>query len=261
MPRLRPLALFAAGLLLGATAGVVSGAIPSGGGVYTACYDTKGGTIHLVDSSVTTCPRGQQGPVTWNQIGQQGPPGPVGSPGPSGVPGPSGPPGPSGVLGTLDDVNGLPCTNPSTGGAGEAAVVMNGYTGAAEIGCAVGPTGLTPDSWNNTPNGAETVSVACGGAVSRTGTTVPIGTNDWFKVSYALTSACPGLRIRLTANVSQSVRFDVTDANGTRLNGNGYELNGGLQLGWTFTSLPNPVWVRVWSPFVRANYTLVIDEP
>src|SRR5690242_1026048 len=44
--RLRPFALFGAGLLIGVTVGVAQAAIPSATGVYTACYDAKGGTLH-----------------------------------------------------------------------------------------------------------------------------------------------------------------------------------------------------------------------
>lgn len=88
--RLRGIALFGAGLLLGSTAGLVSAAIPSSTGTYTACYETKTGIVHLIDSGAT-CPRGQQGPVTWNEAGEQGPAGPQGSQGPVGPQGPAGP--------------------------------------------------------------------------------------------------------------------------------------------------------------------------
>jgi len=249
MFRLRSLALFGAGLLLGTSAGIVSGAIPSGSGVYSACFDKRDGTLHLIDEGVATCAKGQQGPVTWNQVGPQGP---------AGSPGPAGPQGSPGVLGSLDSIEGLPCTRGAS--SGDTKLVSNTLTGEAVIACVIGLAdgALAPDSWNNTPSTAAALTLTCGTSSQVVGTTVPVGTNDWFKVTYALTATCPSLRIRLVTNPNNWARFDVTDADGVRLNHNDYETSG-FEFGATITS-PNPVWIRVWSPYIRTNYVLAIDE-
>ncbi len=71
LQRGRSLALILAGVLLGATVGVVSGAIPTGD-VFYACYDSAG-KVRFIDFETTqTCPKGHTGPVSWNQTGPQG---------------------------------------------------------------------------------------------------------------------------------------------------------------------------------------------
>jgi hypothetical protein len=99
--RPRSAALFLAGVLIGASVGFVSGAIPATGtGTYSACYDA-GGSLKLIDPVVTpTCPKGYKGPITWNQTGPQGLPGAVGAAGPTGPQGPTGTQGPKGDAGT-----------------------------------------------------------------------------------------------------------------------------------------------------------------
>ena len=73
-----------------------------------------------------------------------------------------------------------------------------------------------------------------------------------------MTSGCTGLRIRFTNNVSQLARFDITDANGVLLNGDGHSVSG-FQFDTTIAS-PNPVWVRVWAPYVGTIYTLSLED-
>jgi hypothetical protein len=252
MVRLRPGALLGAGLLLVATVGLVSAAIPSDTGVYSACYETKGGTLHLVDSSVTACPKGQVGPVVWNQAGV---PGPAGTSGPEGDPGPQGSPG---LLGAVDDINGLPCHNDAVNSAGVAQVVES-YYGLKEIACVTGNAALAADTWNSTPLSATAVTIGCGSARVFNGTTVPAGTNDWFKVSFTLAAGCPALHIRIVNGLGGAARFDVTNTNGIKLNGSPFENNGCFDTDVSITS-PNPVWIRVWSPYVRSSYTLSIFE-
>jgi hypothetical protein len=112
--RPRSLALFFAGLLVGTTVGLASGAMPPATSVFTACYDASG-ALKLIDPAVTLkCPKGYTGPVTWSQTGPQGPVGPVGpagatgatgtagatgATGATGAPGPTGPIGPQGPVG------------------------------------------------------------------------------------------------------------------------------------------------------------------
>jgi hypothetical protein len=127
------------------------------------------------------------------------------------------------------------------------------------VACATGLLGLDPDPWNNTPGTAQATTVACGSSRLFSGTTVPVGTDDWFKVSYALTPECPELKITLTINGLSAVRFDLMGSDLVKLNGNGHDGAGCYETGTSITS-PNPVWIRVWAPYVRANYVLALEE-
>ena len=77
------------------------GSIPAPNGVITGCYNKSGGSIRVIDSSVTTC-NSNETAIVWNQRGPSGPQGPQGIPGPAGAVGPQGPqgiPGPAGAVG------------------------------------------------------------------------------------------------------------------------------------------------------------------
>lgn len=80
------------------TASITSGSIPGPNGLITGCYNKSGGTIRVIDTSVTTCGSNETS-LQWNQIGPQGPVGPQGPAGPQGVAGPQGPAGPQGAQG------------------------------------------------------------------------------------------------------------------------------------------------------------------
>jgi hypothetical protein len=67
----------AAAAVAAATAGVAYATIPDSGGVIHACYMKSGGNLRVIDASVTNC-KSSETALDWNQIGQQGPPGPPG---------------------------------------------------------------------------------------------------------------------------------------------------------------------------------------
>ncbi|HXI80104.1 MAG TPA: hypothetical protein VNM34_04720 [Verrucomicrobiae bacterium] len=157
----------------------------------------------------------------------------------------------------MDSITSVPCDRPGLSG-GHVELVTDPYTGAAVVACALSIGNLTPDSLNNTLATASAVTMTCGSGRSFNGTTVPYGSSDWLKVTYTLTSGCTGLRIRFTNNVSQLARFDITDANGVLLNGDGHSVSG-FQFDTTIAS-PNPVWVRVWAPYVGTIYTLSLED-
>lgn len=83
-------------------------------GIVTGCYAKSGGTVRVIDSTVTNCSSkevrldwyvqgvpGPQGPIgPAGPIGPMGQPGPAGAPGASGAPGATGPAGPAGPAGT-----------------------------------------------------------------------------------------------------------------------------------------------------------------
>lgn len=68
-------------LLVGAAcAGVAWASIPGPDHVIHGCFLRSGGTLRVIDASVTSC-RKTEIAIDWNQSGPQGPPGPAGAPG------------------------------------------------------------------------------------------------------------------------------------------------------------------------------------
>jgi len=81
--------------------GTAYATIPDGNGVIHACYQRSGGSLRVIDNSVTNC-SSKETSLSWNVQGAQGPQGPAGPPGPvgpAGTPGAAGPPGPQGPEG------------------------------------------------------------------------------------------------------------------------------------------------------------------
>jgi hypothetical protein len=83
--------LFAAVVAAG-LAGTAYATIPGGDGVIHGCYAKSGGTLRVIDASVTSCKSGETA-LNWSQQGQPGPQGPQGEPGPAGPQGEPGEPG------------------------------------------------------------------------------------------------------------------------------------------------------------------------
>jgi hypothetical protein len=83
-------------IAVAALAGAAYATIPGSDGVIHGCYTKSGGTLRVIDASVTTCKDGETS-LNWNQAGVPGPPGPQGEQGPPGPPGPKGDQGDPGV--------------------------------------------------------------------------------------------------------------------------------------------------------------------
>lgn len=79
----------AAAVVTAVSAGAAYATIPGGDGVIHGCYAKSGGTLRIIDASVTKCKDGETA-LNWNQQGTPGPQGPQGQPGPQG---PQGEPG------------------------------------------------------------------------------------------------------------------------------------------------------------------------
>ena len=85
------------------TVGIVTATIPSNN-VIDACYSRSGGSLRVIDSTVTKCGKNETS-LAWNVQGVPGPKGdpgetgPQGPVGPQGEPGPQGPQGPQGLQG------------------------------------------------------------------------------------------------------------------------------------------------------------------
>jgi hypothetical protein len=75
-------------------AGTAYATIPGGDGVIHGCYMKSGGTLRVIDASVTKC-KSTETSLDWSQRGL---PGPQGDPGPAGPQGEQGEPGAPGGL-------------------------------------------------------------------------------------------------------------------------------------------------------------------
>jgi hypothetical protein len=144
----------AAAALLG-VAGVAYATIPDSGGVIHGCYSKSGGSLRVIDASVTNCTKSETA-LDWNVQGQQGPQGPQGAAGPqgpagpqgaAGPQGPAGPPGPSGLShGYLASTSNVPISQaPAFSEVALLSGVPDGnYMVSAQIG-AVDSGGSNPD--------------------------------------------------------------------------------------------------------------------
>jgi hypothetical protein len=104
--RRSPATLLALVAALVAVGGVAYASIPGPDGVIKACYNKPGllglgkGELRVIDSQANCA--GTETPITWNQAGPKGDPGPAGpqgDTGPAGPEGPQGEPGPAGQQG------------------------------------------------------------------------------------------------------------------------------------------------------------------
>jgi hypothetical protein len=82
--------LLASVLLLATAGGIAYATIPDTDGVIHGCYTKGGGILSVIDPAAGQTCSSQQTPLSWNQQGPKGDPGPQG---PQGLPGPQGPPG------------------------------------------------------------------------------------------------------------------------------------------------------------------------
>jgi hypothetical protein len=128
--RFRRVALAVSAVVVVAIAGGVTYAVADigGGGVINGCYKAQNGQLRLIDPATDQCLPSEK-PISWNQTGTQGPPGPTGPAGSKGPTGPQGPAGPQGLKG-------------ATGPAGPQG--LKGATGAAGPQGPPGLSGLPP---------------------------------------------------------------------------------------------------------------------
>src|SRR5215469_84868 len=87
-----------AAMLLVAGVLPVHATIPDAKGVIHGCYSKSGGSIRVIDDSVTSC-NANETSLTWNTAGPVGPAGLPGLSGPAGPQGPQGTTGPAGAQG------------------------------------------------------------------------------------------------------------------------------------------------------------------
>jgi len=135
--RRRDLITAAAGALVATVlaGGVAWAAIPSGGGVYTACMLKNIGTVRLIDKSLPAnnlmshCKPALEVEISWNQQGQSGPQGMQGPPGANGDDGTDGA-GPTVAPVAAGDPNCPAGGAAITDAAGSTAYVCSGRDGA-----------------------------------------------------------------------------------------------------------------------------------
>lgn len=117
-------------LILVVIAAATYASIPAPNGVISGCI-LPSGQLRIIDTANTPTCRDNEMPVSWNQIGPQGPPG---LQGPQGVPGAAGPIGPQGVQGPQgpQGPQGAPGPTGPQGPAGNStATFANGFALAA----------------------------------------------------------------------------------------------------------------------------------
>jgi len=105
-----------------AATGIVVATIPGTGGVIHACYSRSGGTLRVIDDSVTNCKQGETS-LSWNMKGEPGPTGPAGATGPAG---PAGAPGADGAPGVTGPQGVQGPEGPAGSIAGYQAVALSG---------------------------------------------------------------------------------------------------------------------------------------
>ena len=66
--------LVGAAALLMAAGGMAFGSIPGDNGVINSCYSRSGGTLRVIDATVTNCKSGETS-LAWNRAGAPGPQG------------------------------------------------------------------------------------------------------------------------------------------------------------------------------------------
>ena len=183
------LALFFAGLLVGASVVLVVVAIPRET-AYVGCYDTSG-VVRLIEAG-SDCPQGMIGPISWNQRGPRGETGPAGAqgrPGIQGEPGQVGPPGPQGEPGSAGDGSGVSLASLEDADC----LLANGTIGAIDV--AIGADGdvsircLSPAQWcaANTPSSPAHAIPRCDGI---TRVVELICETFWVDADAVLTNGC-----------------------------------------------------------------------
>jgi hypothetical protein len=161
------------GVLMAVAAGVAWATIPGSTGVINGCYAKSGGTLRVIDGTVTNC-TSKETSLNWNvqgakgDTGATGSAGPVGPAGPKGDTGATGSAGPVGPAGPKGDIGLTGAVGPKgdTGAAGPVgpkgdigltgAVGPKGDTGATGLTGATGPTGATGATGATGPAGPAT---------------------------------------------------------------------------------------------------------
>jgi hypothetical protein len=154
-PSRRSLVLLAALVVLVAAAGTVYATIPNDGVIH-ACYSKSGGSLRVIDASVTTC-KASETSLTWNVEGVAGP---------QGDPGAQGDPGISGFTFVKGDVVDIAPGQTVVAGAQCPAGMVAIAGGFAEV---FGPVGISVDtSYNDGGSSIREwlVSVTNNGAVN-----------------------------------------------------------------------------------------------
>ena len=193
---------------------VALASIPSGG-VISTCYNTKKGTLRVIDAQSDSCDKDETA-LSWNQAGQ---PGPSGPPGPAGATGPA---GPQGVAGPKGDVGAQGPAGPAgaTGPAGPQGVP--GSPGPQGPAGSPGPRGDTGPAGPAGPQGpagppGPGARMVCGGCDLTRITLSGDLSNGWLK----------------SADLSAS---DLVFANFTAANFEGANFNGATVNGVNFTN-------------------------
>jgi len=111
--------------------GVAWATIPGPGGVINGCYTKIGGVVRVIDTAKgEKCLSALEVPISWNQAGAKGEPGPPGKDGADGAPGKDGADGKDGAPGK-DGVDGQPGAPGPPGGIADWQIASETITVAA----------------------------------------------------------------------------------------------------------------------------------
>ncbi len=146
----------AACAVVAAAAGVAYATIPDAQGVIHGCYTRSGGTLRVIDATVTNC-KTTETSLDWNMQGvpgAQGPAGPQGPQGATGAQGPEGPQGPAGATGPAGPAGPAGTSHAYTARTA-GAVPLDGETIVQTVPIPAGvylvtATGTAADSYNDT---------------------------------------------------------------------------------------------------------------
>jgi hypothetical protein len=138
--------LIATALLAGA-AGVALATIPGSGGVINGCYEKRTGILRVIDAEAGKTCLSFETPISWNQRGQDGAPGPAGADGRDGAPGPPGADGTDGQDGVSVMSEALAAGDANCANGGSKFTAANGITYACngapgQDGAPGGPAGF-----------------------------------------------------------------------------------------------------------------------
>jgi hypothetical protein len=150
-------------------AGVAYATVPDSGGVIHGCYTNKGGILSVVDPSAGQTCSSLQTPISWNQQGPKGDPGPQGSKGDQGPQGNSGPAGPQGPAGE----DGTSCVNPDGSLASPACQGPTGPAGTTTGTVVSGDTDVSDTDFKVKTVTCPSGKVATGGGYYLTGFVQP----------------------------------------------------------------------------------------
>jgi hypothetical protein len=216
---------------LAAVGGVAYASIPDSSGVIHACYLRSGGSLRVVDASVTGC-KSTETALNWNQQGPPGPAGPAGPAGPTGATGatgatgPAGPAGPAGTSGAAHGYFGTDSNSLGPGQTQDIVTVSNLPTGTYLVWADIEVDGIndTATVFCGLYSGSQLLNPSTGGAWITTVQTSGVSGSQGSAGISGATTLASGTQLRLhcanddSSNASADIAGTVTALKVDQLN-------------------------------------------